>query len=79
MSIRSAEQDGILDSYESTWVMFYMVSSEMPELTGGVARIIWDEYIYCIVHALIVWDTYCTRVQSLSQPEITDDDISSAP
>jgi hypothetical protein len=59
--------------------MFYMISSEIPELTGGVARIIWDEYVYCILYALIVRETYCTPVQIFSRPEIADDVVSSAP
>ncbi|KAF3053788.1 hypothetical protein E8E11_007057 [Didymella keratinophila] len=79
MSMRPNEQRRMLDSDETTWVMFYMASSEMPELTGDVARTIWDEYVYCILHALIVWEAYCTRVQILSRPEVADDDIPPAP
>lgn len=55
--------------------MFYMVKYELPGLSGGVSNIIWDEYVYCILHALVVWEAYCTRAQILTRPEIGEDDI----
>lgn len=75
VSMRAGGHDSTPDWRDTTWIMFYNVKLEMPELSGGVSKLVWDEYVYCVLHALLIWEAYCTRVQILARPEVADDDV----
>ena len=52
-----------------------LVKQKMPDLDGDISNHAWDAYIYCVLHALFIWQAYCLRIQVLTCPELGNSDV----
>ncbi|KAH3913215.1 hypothetical protein HBH56_113260 [Parastagonospora nodorum] len=67
------------DDLESTYercftqaeVLYLVIKKEMPDADGGVGMDRWDAYVQCVVDGLMVWQSYCERVNMLTARRVT--------
>ena len=46
-------------------LMYKIVQEKMPQANGGVGRMRWRHYVWCVIKAVFVWQAYCERARRL--------------
>jgi hypothetical protein len=71
---RIAGLEDVVGNHTGSWsiwegaardLLLGMVRVEMPDADGGVGQAKWWAYVWCVVKALCVWQTYCGCAQRL--------------